>query len=187
MDDILNVQDLHVEIKTHHGIVKAVRGVSFHLAPKETLAIVGESGCGKSISVKATMRLLPSNGRISQGSVQLEGRELITLSEREMLKIRGSDIAMIFQDPMTSLTPTMTVGKQIVEMLKAHRKDMSAADMKKRAVELLELVASPTRRCATSSTLTSSPAACASGWSSPSPWPVTPRCSSPTSPPPPWT
>ena len=140
MDDILNVKDLHVEIKTHHGIVKAVRGVSFHLAPKETLAIVGESGCGKSISVKATMRLLPSNGRISRGSVQLEGRELTSLSEREMLKIRGSDIAMIFQDPMTSLNPTMTVGKQIVEMLKAHRKDMSAADMKKRAVELLELV-----------------------------------------------
>ena len=140
MDDILNVKDLHVEIKTHHGIVKAVRGVSFHLAPKETLAIVGESGCGKSISVKATMRLLPSNGRISRGSVQLEGRELTRLSEREMLKIRGSDIAMIFQDPMTSLNPTMTVGKQIVEMLKAHRKDMSAADMKKRAVELLELV-----------------------------------------------
>ena len=140
MDDILKVQDLHVEIKTHHGIVKAVRGVSFNLAPKETLAIVGESGCGKSISVKATMRLLPSNGRISKGSVQLEGRELTSLSEREMLKIRGSDIAMIFQDPMTSLNPTMTVGKQIVEMLKAHRKDMSAADMKKRAVELLELV-----------------------------------------------
>lgn len=86
------------------------------------------------------MRLLPSNGRISQGSVQLDGRELTGLSEREMLKIRGSDIAMIFQDPMTSLNPTMTIGKQIVEMIKAHRKDMSKEQMKARALELIELV-----------------------------------------------
>ena len=140
MDDILRVEDLHVEIKTHHGLVKAVRGVDFYLKKGETLAIVGESGCGKSISVKATMRLLPSNGRISGGSVKLEGRELTQLTEREMLKIRGSDIAMIFQDPMTSLNPTMTVGKQIVEMLKAHRKDMSKEQMKARALELIELV-----------------------------------------------
>ena len=140
MDDILRVEDLHVEIKTHHGLVKAVRGVDFYLKKGETLAIVGESGCGKSISVKATMRLLPSNGRISGGSVKLEGRELTQLTEREMLKIRGSDIAMIFQDPMTSLNPTMTVGKQIVEMLKAHRKDMSKEQMKARALELNELV-----------------------------------------------
>lgn len=140
MDDILKVEDLHVEIKTHHGLIQAVRGVSFRLAPKETLAIVGESGCGKSITVKATMRLLPSNGRISQGSVTLDGRELTNLSEGEMLKIRGSDIAMIFQDPMTSLNPTMTIGKQIVEMLKAHRKDMTADQMKTRTLELITLV-----------------------------------------------
>ncbi|MEG2420045.1 MAG: ABC transporter ATP-binding protein [Oscillospiraceae bacterium] len=140
MDDILSVTDLHVEIKTHHGTIRAVRGVSFNLAPKETLAIVGESGCGKSITVKAAMRLLPSNGKIAQGSVILEGRELTALSEKEMLKIRGSEISMIFQDPMTSLNPTMTIGKQIMEVLKTHRKDMTAQQMKDRVLELIDLV-----------------------------------------------
>ena len=127
MDKLLKVDNLHVEIKTQHGNIKAVRGVSFELDKKETLAIVGESGSGKSITVKGVMRLLPSTGVIPQGSVKLEGRELTALSEREMLTIRGSDISMIFQDPMTSLNPTMTVGKQIIEVLKNHRKDMTIA------------------------------------------------------------
>ena len=140
MDHLLSVDDLHVVINTHNGVVQAVRGVSFDLDRGDTLAIVGESGSGKSITVKATMRLLPTNGEITQGSVRLEGRELTALSEREMLKVRGKDISMIFQDPMTSLNPTMTIGKQIVEVLRAHRKDMTPAQQKARAVELIRLV-----------------------------------------------
>lgn len=140
MDKLLKVDNLHVEIKTQHGNIKAVRGVSFELDKKETLAIVGESGSGKSITVKGVMRLLPSTGVIPQGSVKLEGRELTALSEREMLTIRGSDISMIFQDPMTSLNPTMTVGKQIIEVLKNHRKDMTKEQMKQRAIEIIGLV-----------------------------------------------
>ncbi len=140
MSRLLEVNNLHVQIQTQHGVVHAVRGISFHLNQQETLAIVGESGSGKSISVKSIMGLLPKNGKVTEGSVLLEGKELTKFSERQMQAVRGSDISMIFQDPMTSLNPTMTVGKQIVEVLKEHRKDMSRAQMKARAVELISLV-----------------------------------------------
>jgi len=134
------VNQLRVQIETQHGTVLAVRGVSFHLDEQETLAIVGESGSGKSISVKSIMGLLPKNGKIVEGSILLEGKDLAKYSERQMQSVRGSDISMIFQDPMTSLNPTMTIGKQIVEVLKEHRKDMSKAQMKDRALELISLV-----------------------------------------------
>ena len=140
MNRLLEVNQLQVHIKTQHGVVQAVRGISFYLDEQETLAIVGESGSGKSISVKSIMGLLPKNGKIVGGTILLEGKDLAKYSERQMQTVRGSDISMIFQDPMTSLNPTMTIGKQIVEILKEHRKDMTKAQMKERALELISLV-----------------------------------------------
>ena len=140
MSRLLEVNQLRVQIETQHGTVQAVRGVSFHLDEQETLAIVGESGSGKSISVKSIMGLLPKNGKIVEGSILLEGKDLAKYSERQMQSVRGSDISMIFQDPMTSLNPTMTIGKQIVEVLKEHRRDKTKAQMKERALELISLV-----------------------------------------------
>ncbi len=140
MSRLLEVNQLHVNIKTQHGVVQAVRGVSFYLDEQETLAIVGESGSGKSISVKSIMGLLPKNGSITEGSIIFRGNDLAKYKEHQMQKVRGSDISMIFQDPMTSLNPTMTVGKQIMEVLKEHRKDMSNEKKKERAIELISLV-----------------------------------------------
>ncbi len=147
MDKILEVKELEVAINTHAGAIKAVRGVSFCLAPRETLAIVGESGSGKSMSVKGIMQLLPQNGAITGGEVLLNGRNISKLNNSGMKKVRGSDISMIFQDPMTSLNPTMTVGKQIIEVLEEHTK-LSRQEMKARAIELLELagISNPTER-----------------------------------------
>ena len=140
MGKILEVKNLTVHIKTHKGIVQAVRGVDFYLNEQETLAVVGESGSGKSITMKGVMGILPKNGKVVEGSVMFQGNDLTKYSERQMQQVRGSEIAMIFQDPMTSLNPTMKVGKQIEEMLKEHRKEMSKADRKARAIELLSLV-----------------------------------------------
>ena len=140
MGKILEVKNLTVHIKTHKGIVQAVRGVDFYLNEQETLAVVGESGSGKSITMKGVMGILPKNGKVVEGSVMFQGNDLTKYTERQMQQVRGSEIAMIFQDPMTSLNPTMKVGKQIEEMLKEHRKEMSKADRKARAIELLSLV-----------------------------------------------
>ncbi|KKB40787.1 ABC transporter ATP-binding protein [Bacillus thermotolerans] len=143
MNRLLDIRNLHVSFDTHAGEVKAVRGVDFHLDKGETLAIVGESGSGKSVTTKALMRLIPNPpGRIKEGQMLFEGRDLVSLSEKEMEKLRGKDISMIFQDPMTSLNPTMKVGKQLMEPLIKHQK-MSKSDARKRAVELLELVGLP--------------------------------------------
>ena len=139
MSKLLEVQNLEVNIYTQSGIVQAVRGVSFSLDQQDTLAIVGESGSGKSIMVKGIMKLLPKTGRVVAGSVRLDGRDISGLNNRQMRKINGSRISMIFQDPMTSLNPTMTVGKQIIEILREHTR-MSEKEMKRRALELLELV-----------------------------------------------
>ena len=136
MGKILEVKNLTVHIKTHKGVVQAVRGVDFYLNEQETLAVVGESGSGKSITMKGVMGILPKNGKVVEGSVMFQGNDLTKYSERQMQQVRGSEIAMIFQDPMTS----MKVGKQIEEMLKEHRKEMSKADRKTRAIELLSLV-----------------------------------------------
>lgn len=143
---LLEVKDMHVSIHTDSGIVQAVRGVSFELRQGETLAIVGESGSGKSITNKAIMGLLPIGGKIESGEVILNGRDIARLPEKEMLKIRGAEISMIFQDPLTSLNPTMTVGKQITEMLMLHKPDMTKAQREARAIELLEMVGIPNPR-----------------------------------------
>jgi oligopeptide transport system ATP-binding protein len=143
MNRLLDVKDLHVSFKTFGGEVSAVRGVEFHLDKGETLAIVGESGSGKSVTTKAVMRLIPNPpGYIKHGEILFDGKDLAKLSEKEMQKIRGKDISMIFQDPMTSLNPTMTIGKQIMEPLLKHQK-LSKTDASKRAIELLKLVGLP--------------------------------------------
>ena len=140
-DRVLSVHNLHVEFNTYGGVVKAVRGVSFDVKKGKTVAIVGESGCGKSVSVQALMGLIPMPpGRITQGSVILKGKEI--LGSHQMHEIRGREIGMIFQDPMTSLNPTMTVGKQIVETLRVHQ-GFSIARARKQAIELMEDVHIP--------------------------------------------
>ena len=139
-ETILSVNNLTISFQTLDGKVSAVQGVSFDLKKGETLAIVGESGSGKSVSVKAINRVLPKgNTRYEQGEILYEGRNLLALPEKEMEKVRGKQIAMIFQDPMTSLNPTMTVGKQIAESILKHQK-MSKDDAMKEAVNLIKLV-----------------------------------------------
>ena len=113
MENVLEVKNLVVDIRTQKGIIHAVRDVSFSLRQGETLAVVGESGCGKSMTMKAVMQILPKNARITDGQVLFHGKDLSKYSDRRMEKLRGSDISMIFQDPMTSLNPTMKIGKQI--------------------------------------------------------------------------
>lgn len=140
---LLEVKDLYVSIHTDSGIVQAVRGVSFDVYEGETLAIVGESGSGKSITNKAIMGLLPTGGRIDRGQVVLNGKDITHLNEKEMRTVRGAEISMIFQDPLTSLNPTMTVGKQITEMLMLHKPHMNAQERKARAIELLGMVDIP--------------------------------------------
>ncbi|SDW22767.1 oligopeptide transport system ATP-binding protein [Marininema mesophilum] len=141
---ILEIKDLHVAFKTYAGEVQAVRGVDLQLEKGETLAIVGESGSGKSVTAQSVMRLIPSPpGKIKKGEILFEGKDLIQISDKEMFRIRGSEIGMIFQDPMTSLNPTMTVGKQIMEGLMWHQK-LSKDEAYQRAVEMLRLVGIPT-------------------------------------------
>jgi oligopeptide/dipeptide ABC transporter ATP-binding protein len=143
---LLEVTGLHVQFATHGGVVKAVRGVSFALDAGKTLAIVGESGCGKSVTVQAVMGLIPSPpGRITAGSVRFRGEELVGLRAADANRIRGKEIGMIFQDPMTSLNPTMKLGRQITETLRYHE-GLSGAAARARAVELLERVQIPEAR-----------------------------------------
>lgn len=143
LDNILEIKDLHVSFDTFSGEIQAVRGIDLHLKKGEALAIVGESGSGKSVSSKAIMKLNPSPpGRIKSGEILFEGKDLAKYSEKEMQRIRGKEISMIFQDPMTSLNPTMTIGKQIMEGLRKHQ-NMSKSEAQQRAVELLNLVGIP--------------------------------------------
>ena len=143
MTDLLEVENLGTWFYTRQGIVKAVDGVDFGVASGETLAIVGESGCGKSMTALSLMRLIPDPpGRIVSGTVKLGGRNLLELSEEQMRKVRGNEISMIFQEPMTSLNPVMTVGRQIGEALLLH-KSMSRAESMRRAVDILRLVRIP--------------------------------------------
>ncbi|MDO8975484.1 ABC transporter ATP-binding protein [Reyranella sp.] len=143
MSSLLEVSDLGTWFYTRQGIVKAVDGVDFEVAAGETLAIVGESGCGKSMTALSLMRLIPDPpGRIVSGSIKLAGRDLLKISEEEMRDVRGNEISMIFQEPMTSLNPVMTIGKQISEALILHR-DMDRRQAMKRAIEMLELVRIP--------------------------------------------
>ncbi|NCG68227.1 ATP-binding cassette domain-containing protein [Bacillus coagulans] len=143
MEKILQVKDLNISFHTFAGEVKAIRGVSFDLYKGETLAIVGESGSGKSVTTKSIMRLLPpNNSEIKSGQILFGDVDIAKVSERKMQSIRGKEISMIFQDPMTSLNPTMTIGKQIMEPLLKHQK-MHKNEAKKRAIELLKLVGIP--------------------------------------------
>jgi len=138
---LLQVKDLRVSFMTYAGEVQAVRGVNFELNKGEVLAIVGESGCGKSVTAQTIMRLIPSPpGKIKSGSILFDGKTEITkLSDKQMEKVRGAEMGMIFQDPMTSLNPTMTVGKQITEGLIKHQ-GLSRDEANKRAIEMLKLV-----------------------------------------------
>jgi oligopeptide/dipeptide ABC transporter ATP-binding protein len=141
--DLLVVEDLHVEFDTYGGVVQAVRGVDFRVAAGETLAIVGESGCGKSVTVQSIMGLIPMPpGRITRGSARLRGHEILGQSRIDGREIRGAQIGMIFQDPMTSLNPTMTIGDQIAEPLQVHR-GLSRADAAREAIRLLEVTRIP--------------------------------------------
>ncbi|EQG60177.1 ABC transporter ATP-binding protein [Clostridioides difficile] len=135
----MEVNNLSVSFKVEEGEVQAVRNLSFNLKKGETLAIVGESGCGKSVLCKSLMRILPYNGYIKNGEVLLKSSDLVKKSEKEMEDIRGKNISMIFQDPMTSLNPTISIGKQIAESVIIHQ-GISKSEAKKRAIELIELV-----------------------------------------------
>jgi peptide/nickel transport system ATP-binding protein len=141
-DAVLSVRNLNVRFNTENGVVHAVRGVDFDLLPGKTLGIVGESGSGKSVTSLAIMGLLPTTAEIS-GSVRLKGKELLGLSDKAMCQFRGNDLAMVFQDPLSSLTPVYTVGTQIVEALTIHNPTMSKQAKEARAVELLAMVGIP--------------------------------------------
>ena len=147
MDSLLSVKDLQVQFQTKKGINTAVDGISFSIGKGEILGIVGESGCGKSVSSMSILRLLGTNAKISQGSIKLGDKELLSLSEDEMCKIRGNEIAMIFQDPMTALNPIMTIGDQLIEPLVIHQ-GYKKKDAWKEAVEVLKKVgiAAPEKR-----------------------------------------
>jgi oligopeptide transport system ATP-binding protein len=140
---LLEVCDLQTHFHTSAGVVQAVRGVSFTVNRGETVALVGESGSGKSVTALSLMRLLPSPpGHIAGGSVRLEGRELLTLPESEMRSLRGGRMAMIFQDPFSSLNPTMTLGEQVIEAIQAHS-PLNRAEAKERALQLFRAVRIP--------------------------------------------
>jgi len=140
---LLEVKGLKTQFFTQDGVVKAVNGISFHVDEGETLGIVGESGCGKSVSVLSVMRLIPQPpGKIVDGEVIFEGRDLLKISDEEIRRIRGNRIAMIFQDPMTSLNPVLTIGRQISEALELHM-GMSKQEARKRSAELLSMVGIP--------------------------------------------
>lgn len=147
MEKLLQINNIHTSFHTHAGEVQAVRGVSIDLNKGEAIGIVGESGSGKSITMMTVMRLLDSNGAIKEGEIFFEGKDLVKLSEKEMENIRGNDIGMIFQDPMTSLNPVLTVGDQISEPLIKHSK-LSRSEVRKKVIEMLELVgiSSPEKR-----------------------------------------
>lgn len=143
MNNILEVKNLAVSFQTFFGEVEAVRNISFNVGKKETVAIVGESGCGKSVTANSIMKLLPMPPAFFKGGeILFNGEDIVKKSEHEMQKIRGNQIAMVFQDPMTSLNPTMKIGKQIVEGLVKHQK-LSKSEAQKKAIEMLNLVAVP--------------------------------------------
>jgi len=143
MGTLLQVKDLQTHFFTLEGVVKAVDGVSYDIREGETVALVGESGCGKSVSALSIMRLVPyPPGRIVGGEIWVNGNDLLTVNDEEIRRVRGKEIAMIFQEPMTSLNPALTIGRQLTETLEAHL-DMPASDALHRAAELLRMVGIP--------------------------------------------
>jgi len=142
-EPLLSVEDLYVQFWTRRGTIHAVNGVSFDIAPGETLGIVGESGCGKSVTALGLLGILPRAGKVVDGSAMFEGRDLVQLSDRQLRRVRGREIAMVFQDPMTSLNPVLTIGRQITEALETHF-GMKGKAAQRRAAELLDRVGIPT-------------------------------------------
>lgn len=142
MSRLLEVSNLKTSFKTHIGDVQSVRGVSFYLDKGEALGIVGESGCGKSVTMMSIMRLLADNGRIVDGKIYFDGKDLSDASEKVMESIRGNDIGMIFQDPMTSLNPVYTVGSQLIEPLMKH-KGLGKKEAWNKAIDMLKQVGIP--------------------------------------------
>ena len=140
MADLLNVEHLSVSFFTPAGEVQSVRDVSFSLKAGEVLAIVGESGCGKSVLCKSILRLLPQTAKIKSGKIIVDGTDITAYREREMTALRGSLFSMVFQDPMTALDPTMTIGAQIAEAVLAHKPKSEKSAVRSRVIELLELV-----------------------------------------------
>ena len=141
-ETILSIENLRIHFETFAGEVQAIRGVNLKLQKGETLALVGESGSGKSVTAKSIMKLLSNNAVVKEGTITFKGENILEKSERDMQSIRGKEIAMVFQDPMTSLDPTMKIGKQITEVIIKHEK-ASKEEANKRAEELLELVGIP--------------------------------------------
>ncbi len=139
---LLEVENLQTHFRAADGINRAVDGVNFHVNAGETVAIVGESGCGKSVTAMSILRLIPEPPGKIAGAIRFDGRDLLTLSDKEMRAIRGNEISMIFQEPMTSLNPVLTVGRQIGETLRLHQ-GMSSSQAEARAVEMLKLVGIP--------------------------------------------
>jgi len=141
MTTLLEVSNLRVRLQTHRGAADAVRGVSFHLARGETLGLIGESGCGKSITAMSLMGLLPESAQVS-GSIRFDGEELVGRSDAQMCRLRGNRIGMVFQEPMTALNPLHTIGRQVAEPLRRHR-GVDAATARKEAIALLDRVGIP--------------------------------------------
>jgi peptide/nickel transport system ATP-binding protein len=139
---LLEVENLQTHFRTPDGVNRAVDGISFHVNAGETVAIVGESGCGKSVTSMSILRLIPEPPGKIAGSIRFNGRDLLKLSDREMRGIRGNEISMIFQEPMTSLNPVLTVGRQIGETLRLHQK-LDRKEAEKRSIEMLRLVGIP--------------------------------------------
>ena len=139
-NNLLEVEHLSVHIPSTAGTVQAVRDVSFAVAPGEVLALVGESGCGKSILCKSVMKLLPKRASIVSGTIRADGRDIARCSEREMRNLRGKLFSMVFQDPLTALNPTIPIGKQIAEAVTIHQKGLSKAQVQERVIELMTLV-----------------------------------------------
>ena len=143
MVDLLEVKDLKTQFHTREGVVHAVNGISYTLGEGESLGIVGESGCGMSVSVLSLMRLIPEPpGKIAGGQAMFQGNDLLKMSQDEIRRVRGAQIAMIFQDPMTSLNPVLTIGRQLTEALEVHL-GMNSQQSRERAVELLNMVGIP--------------------------------------------
>lgn len=143
-EPILRVSGLTTDIATPYGVIRAARDVSFELHAGETLGIVGESGSGKTISVMSILGLLPSRyAKITKGSVQFNGQEITTMSKRKLRRLRGKELGVVFQDPMTSLNPVVTIGWQLTEAIRAHLQDVSAEEARERAAELLTVVGVP--------------------------------------------
>jgi peptide/nickel transport system ATP-binding protein len=141
---ILEVKDLQTSFFTDDGVIPSVDYVDFHVREGEILGIVGESGCGKSVTSLSIMGLVPSPpGKITNGQILFRGKDLTKFTEKEMRNVRGNDVAMIFQEPMTSLNPLFTIGNQLIEAITLHKKDWSKKQAKARAIEMLKLVGLP--------------------------------------------